>query len=80
MDRRSLNLFLTCSVVIFCSLVTGLSEAASDQGAGGRARTRDRRLPADLRADSVSSVPPTPSELQMISGCASFGNQSEIEP
>ncbi|GFO34891.1 hypothetical protein PoB_006139600 [Plakobranchus ocellatus] len=29
------------------------------QGAGDRARTRDRKVPADLRADSLSTVPPT---------------------
>ncbi|GFO44481.1 hypothetical protein PoB_007098600 [Plakobranchus ocellatus] len=31
----------------------------SGQGAGGGARTRDRRVPADLRADSLTTVPPT---------------------
>ncbi|GFO21514.1 hypothetical protein PoB_004801900 [Plakobranchus ocellatus] len=30
------------------------------QGAGGWARIRDRRLTADLRADSLATVPPTP--------------------
>ncbi|GFO11439.1 hypothetical protein PoB_003794400 [Plakobranchus ocellatus] len=28
-------------------------------GAGGGVRTRDRRMPAYLRADSLASVPPT---------------------
>ncbi|GFN96660.1 hypothetical protein PoB_002316600 [Plakobranchus ocellatus] len=32
----------------------------SGQGAGGGARTRNRRIPADLRADSLATVPPTP--------------------
>ncbi|GFO29032.1 hypothetical protein PoB_005553700 [Plakobranchus ocellatus] len=32
----------------------------SGQGAGGGARTRVRRGPADLRADSLATVPPTP--------------------
>ncbi|GFO27848.1 hypothetical protein PoB_005435300 [Plakobranchus ocellatus] len=32
----------------------------SDQGAGGGARTRDRKVPADLRADSLATEPPTP--------------------
>ncbi|GFO21315.1 hypothetical protein PoB_004782000 [Plakobranchus ocellatus] len=32
----------------------------SGQGAGRGARTRDRRLPADLRADSLTTVPPMP--------------------
>ncbi|GFN98619.1 hypothetical protein PoB_002512500 [Plakobranchus ocellatus] len=31
----------------------------SDQGTGGGARTRDRRVPADLRADSLATEPPT---------------------
>ncbi|GFO25030.1 hypothetical protein PoB_005153500 [Plakobranchus ocellatus] len=31
----------------------------SGQGAGGGARTRDRRVPADLMADSLATVPPT---------------------
>ncbi|GFO28502.1 hypothetical protein PoB_005500700 [Plakobranchus ocellatus] len=32
----------------------------SGQGVGGRARTPDRRVPANLRAESLSIVPPTP--------------------
>ncbi|GFO07962.1 hypothetical protein PoB_003446700 [Plakobranchus ocellatus] len=32
----------------------------SGRGAHGRARTCDRRIPADLRADSQATVPPTP--------------------
>ncbi|GFN78689.1 hypothetical protein PoB_000519500 [Plakobranchus ocellatus] len=32
----------------------------SGRGTDGRARTRDRRVPADLRADSQATVPPTP--------------------
>ncbi|GFO31640.1 hypothetical protein PoB_005814500 [Plakobranchus ocellatus] len=32
----------------------------SDQGAGSGASTRDRRVPEDLRADSLATVPPTP--------------------
>ncbi|GFN82656.1 hypothetical protein PoB_000916200 [Plakobranchus ocellatus] len=34
----------------------------SGWGAGGGARTRDRRIPAELRADSLATVPPTPQE------------------
>ncbi|GFO22374.1 phosphodiesterase [Plakobranchus ocellatus] len=37
-----------------------LSGPPSGQGAGGGARTRDRRLPADLREISLATVPPTP--------------------
>ncbi|GFO45857.1 hypothetical protein PoB_007236200 [Plakobranchus ocellatus] len=37
-----------------------LSGPPSGQGAGAGARTRDRRVPADLRADSLATVPPTP--------------------
>ncbi|GFN87160.1 hemolysin-type calcium-binding region:rtx n-terminal domain protein [Plakobranchus ocellatus] len=37
-----------------------LSGPPSGQGAGSGARTRDRRVPADLRADSQATVPPTP--------------------
>ncbi|GFO00862.1 hypothetical protein PoB_002736700 [Plakobranchus ocellatus] len=37
-----------------------LSGPPSGQGAGGGARTSDRRVPADLRADSLATVPPTP--------------------
>ncbi|GFN75592.1 hypothetical protein PoB_000209800 [Plakobranchus ocellatus] len=36
-----------------------LSGPPSGQGAGGGARTRDRRVHADLRADSLATVPPT---------------------
>ncbi|GFO07278.1 hypothetical protein PoB_003378300 [Plakobranchus ocellatus] len=38
----------------------GLSGPPSGQDAGGEARTRDRRVPADLRADSQATVLPTP--------------------
>ncbi|GFO35319.1 hypothetical protein PoB_006182400 [Plakobranchus ocellatus] len=37
-----------------------LSGPPSGQGAGGGARTYDRKVPADLRADSLATVPPTP--------------------
>ncbi|GFO11695.1 hypothetical protein PoB_003820000 [Plakobranchus ocellatus] len=37
-----------------------LSGPPSGQGAGSGARTRDRRIPADLRADSQATVLPTP--------------------
>ncbi|GFN94447.1 hypothetical protein PoB_002095300 [Plakobranchus ocellatus] len=39
-----------------------LSGPPSGQGAGSGARTRDRKVPADLRADSLATVPPTPLE------------------
>ncbi|GFO04891.1 hypothetical protein PoB_003139600 [Plakobranchus ocellatus] len=37
-----------------------LSGPPSGQGAGSGARTRDRRVPADLRADSQATVLPKP--------------------
>ncbi|GFO38081.1 hypothetical protein PoB_006458600 [Plakobranchus ocellatus] len=37
-----------------------LSGPQSGQGAGSGARSRDRRVPADLRADSQATVLPTP--------------------
>ncbi|GFO34477.1 hypothetical protein PoB_006098200 [Plakobranchus ocellatus] len=37
-----------------------LSGPPSGQGAGGGARTRDRRVPVDLRADSLVAELPTP--------------------
>ncbi|GFO18117.1 hypothetical protein PoB_004462200 [Plakobranchus ocellatus] len=40
-------------------VIPGFSSPPSDQGAGGGARARDRRIPADLRADSLTTVPPT---------------------
>ncbi|GFN75531.1 hypothetical protein PoB_000203700 [Plakobranchus ocellatus] len=42
-----------------------LSGPPSGQGAG--ARTRDRKVPADFRADSLATVPPTPPEF-----CSTF--------
>ncbi|GFO14867.1 hypothetical protein PoB_004137200 [Plakobranchus ocellatus] len=41
-----------------------LSGPPSGQGAGSGARTRDRRVPADLRADSQATVLPTPHPVQ----------------
>ncbi|GFO09216.1 hypothetical protein PoB_003572100 [Plakobranchus ocellatus] len=35
-----------------------LSGPPSGRGAGGEARTRDRRVLADIRADSLATVPP----------------------
>ncbi|GFO30129.1 DNA primase [Plakobranchus ocellatus] len=37
-----------------------LSGPPSGQGAGGGARTRDRKVPADLRAELLATMPPTP--------------------
>ncbi|GFO15801.1 hypothetical protein PoB_004230600 [Plakobranchus ocellatus] len=39
-----------------------LSGLSSGEGVNGRARARDRRVPADLRADSLATVPPTPNK------------------
>ncbi|GFO00676.1 hypothetical protein PoB_002718100 [Plakobranchus ocellatus] len=39
----------------------------SGQGACGGTRTRDRRVPADLKADSLSTVPSTASGLGLSS-------------
>ncbi|GFO39740.1 hypothetical protein PoB_006624500 [Plakobranchus ocellatus] len=38
----------------------------SGQGADGGARTRDKRVPANLRADSQVTVPPIPSKKSQI--------------
>ncbi|GFN79883.1 hypothetical protein PoB_000638900 [Plakobranchus ocellatus] len=46
-----------------------LSGPPSGQGASSGARTRDRRVPADLRADSQATVLPTPPDLQ---GCTAM--------
>ncbi|GFO11036.1 hypothetical protein PoB_003754100 [Plakobranchus ocellatus] len=40
----------------------GLSGPTSSHGAGGGARTRDRRVPADLSADSLATMPLTPQQ------------------
>ncbi|GFN88719.1 hypothetical protein PoB_001522500 [Plakobranchus ocellatus] len=59
-ERRSvLQWFFVC----IASLQQGdlrFSGPPSGQGADGGARTHDRRVPADLRADSMATVPPTP--------------------
>ncbi|GFO43302.1 hypothetical protein PoB_006980700 [Plakobranchus ocellatus] len=41
-----------------------LSGPPQGQGTGGGARTRDRRVPADLRTDSLTSVPPKRHSLE----------------
>ncbi|GFN91809.1 hypothetical protein PoB_001831500 [Plakobranchus ocellatus] len=41
-----------------------LSGSPSGQGAGGGARNRDRRVPADLRGDSLATVLPTLREVK----------------
>ncbi|GFN79366.1 glycine receptor subunit alpha-3 [Plakobranchus ocellatus] len=54
----------TCHLIIMSSSPQQgdlrLSGPPSGQGAGRGARTRDRRVPADLRADSQATVLPTP--------------------
>ncbi|GFO11123.1 hypothetical protein PoB_003762800 [Plakobranchus ocellatus] len=42
----------------------------SGQSAGGGARSPDRKIPADLRADSLSTVPPTPSRTEDERNCS----------
>ncbi|GFN81722.1 hypothetical protein PoB_000822800 [Plakobranchus ocellatus] len=42
---------------------SGSQGPPSGRDADGGARTRDRRVPADLRADSRATVPPTPPRL-----------------
>ncbi|GFO39629.1 hypothetical protein PoB_006613400 [Plakobranchus ocellatus] len=42
-----------------------LSGPPSDQGAGSGARTLDRMVPADLGADSLATMPPTPPHYRM---------------
>ncbi|GFN95820.1 hypothetical protein PoB_002232600 [Plakobranchus ocellatus] len=42
-----------------------LSGPPSGQGAGGGARSSDRMVPADLRADSLATVPPAPPYMIM---------------
>ncbi|GFO45622.1 hypothetical protein PoB_007212700 [Plakobranchus ocellatus] len=44
--------------------VDKLSGPPSGQGAGSGARTHDRRVPADLRADSQATVLPTPPAME----------------
>ncbi|GFO01305.1 hypothetical protein PoB_002781000 [Plakobranchus ocellatus] len=39
-------------------LISGFQALPSGQGADGGARTRNRRVPADLRANSLATVPP----------------------
>ncbi|GFO25518.1 hypothetical protein PoB_005202300 [Plakobranchus ocellatus] len=54
------------SIATVCCAQQGdlrLSGLPSDQGTGGGARTRNRRIPADLRADSLVIEPPKPPKL-----------------
>ncbi|GFN87021.1 hypothetical protein PoB_001352700 [Plakobranchus ocellatus] len=48
------------------SKTNGLSGPPSGQDNGGGARTRDRRVPVDLRADSLSTLPPKPPEKEVV--------------
>ncbi|GFO38812.1 hypothetical protein PoB_006531700 [Plakobranchus ocellatus] len=58
---------IPCTPKVFCGITQAspqgdlrFSGPPSGQGADGGARTRDRRVPADLRADSLATVPQTP--------------------
>ncbi|GFO50680.1 hypothetical protein PoB_007718500 [Plakobranchus ocellatus] len=56
-----------------------LSSPKSGQGAGGEARTRDRKDPADIRADSLSTVPQTPpDESEITQDFALFKNSRPV--
>ncbi|GFN76575.1 hypothetical protein PoB_000308100 [Plakobranchus ocellatus] len=62
-DIQSSNVFFFFGFLYIASPQQGdlrLSGPPSGQGAGGGARTRDRKVPADLRADSLATVLPTP--------------------
>ncbi|GFO27061.1 hypothetical protein PoB_005356600 [Plakobranchus ocellatus] len=52
-------IMLAIAAYWFCSEKCG-GGPPSGQGAGVGARTRDRRVPADLTADLLATVPPTP--------------------
>ncbi|GFO42453.1 hypothetical protein PoB_006895800 [Plakobranchus ocellatus] len=55
-----------------------LSGLPSGQGTSGGARIHDRRVPADLRADSLTAVPPTPRMNKRIILKRSFEDKTPI--
>ncbi|GFO15848.1 hypothetical protein PoB_004235300 [Plakobranchus ocellatus] len=63
--KLTLSFHMTCRIgcLYIASPQQGglrLSGPPPGQGAGGGARTPDRRVPADLRAKSLAILPPTP--------------------
>ncbi|GFO21419.1 hypothetical protein PoB_004792400 [Plakobranchus ocellatus] len=52
--------FFKLFTLIHNKVISGFQGPPSGQGAVGRARTRDRRFPAHLRADSLATVPSIP--------------------
>ncbi|GFN89461.1 hypothetical protein PoB_001596700 [Plakobranchus ocellatus] len=63
------NVRLQCradSLVFMPTASTMQNDKSQGRGADGGARTRDRRVPADLRADSQATVPPTPRRVYIL--------------
>ncbi|GFO38848.1 glutathione peroxidase [Plakobranchus ocellatus] len=55
---------------VYNKVISGFYDPPSGRGADGAARTRARRVPADLRVDSQATVPPTPSHMfEIRNGC-----------
>ncbi|GFO23228.1 hypothetical protein PoB_004973300 [Plakobranchus ocellatus] len=51
-------------VFVYSQSTTRLLGPSSGQGTGSRAQTCNRRIPADLRGSSLTTVPPTRSESE----------------
>ncbi|GFN74373.1 hypothetical protein PoB_000087900 [Plakobranchus ocellatus] len=69
---RNISITVACLEIMDGSILPSpqkgdlrLSGPPSGQGAAGRTKTRDRRVPADLRADSLATVLPTPPDIWM---------------
>ncbi|GFO30617.1 hypothetical protein PoB_005712200 [Plakobranchus ocellatus] len=60
MMKRSIFTVIIDEYVLKIVIAYNSNQRLLGQGAGGGARTRDKRVPADLSADSLSTVPPTP--------------------
>ncbi|GFO07379.1 hypothetical protein PoB_003388400 [Plakobranchus ocellatus] len=63
-EKRIFSLSYPSSKTIAIALVPTLKRDIRSQDASDWVRARDRRVPADLRADSLISVPPAPLEIE----------------
>ncbi|GFO19963.1 hypothetical protein PoB_004646800 [Plakobranchus ocellatus] len=54
-----------------------LLDSPPGQGAGSGTRARDRRVPVDLRADSLATEPPTPHTMSNIRSKLRFGTAGQ---
>ncbi|GFO21352.1 hypothetical protein PoB_004785700 [Plakobranchus ocellatus] len=65
-DVHDVMMMMMMSIMEFHNkVISGFQALRQAGGAGGGCRARDRRVHADLRADSLATVPPMPQRVTL---------------